>query len=38
MTNLLDQDIEGMKVISLDDLKILKPAELIKFAEMALAY
>jgi transcription termination factor Rho len=33
MTNLLDQDIEGMTSISLDDLKTLKPAELIKFAE-----
>ena len=33
MTNLLDQDIEGMTSISLDDLKLLKPAELIKFAE-----
>ncbi|WP_409432757.1 transcription termination factor Rho [Litorimonas sp. RW-G-Af-16] len=33
MTNLLDQDIEGMTAISLDDLKLLKPAELIKFAE-----
>ncbi len=33
MTTILDQDIEGMTSISLDDLKLLKPAELIKFAE-----
>ena len=33
MTNLLEQEIEGLEHISLDDLKKLKPAELIKFAE-----
>jgi len=33
MTNLMTQDLESMTSISLDDLKLLKPAELIKFAE-----
>ena len=33
MTNLLEQDLDEMEAISLDDLKKLKPAELIKFAE-----
>jgi len=33
MTNLLEQDLDEMTVISLDDLKKLKPKELIKFAE-----
>jgi len=33
MTNLLDQDLDEMTAISLDDLKKLKPKELIKFAE-----
>ena len=33
MTNLLEQDLDEMTAISLDDLKKLKPKELIKFAE-----
>lgn len=33
MTNLLEQDLDEMTAISLDDLKKLKPAQLIKFAE-----